>query len=120
MNLLIAGGRDFRDTEALRNYLYMLGNADMFKHETSVRIVSGMAKGADTCAVEIAKSAGFELMEYPAQWETYGKSAGYRRNTEMAAIADVLVACWDGKSRGTKHMITTMKNLGKPVHILPY
>ena len=42
-------------------------------------------------------------------WDKYGKSAGYIRNTEMAEAGDILVAFWDGKSKGTEHMINIMK-----------
>lgn len=48
------------------------------------------------------------------------KQAGCIRNTEMAMNADTLVAFWDGKSHGTKHMISTAKRLGLDVHIVKY
>lgn len=35
----------------------------------------------------------------------------------MAGYADALIAIWDGKSRGTAHMIETMKKLGKPTFV---
>lgn len=43
-----------------------------------------------------------------------------RRNKAMAEAAYVLVAFWDGKSRGTGNMINTMKKLGKPVKIVAF
>lgn len=46
-----------------------------------------------------------KLKLYPADWKKYGSSAGYIRNDEMAKYADCLIAFWDGKSKGTKHMI---------------
>ena len=52
-----------------------------------------------------------------ADWETYGKSAGYRRNVDMAESADALVALWDGVSNGTKHMINIARQKGLRVHV---
>ena len=37
--------------------------------------------------------------------DVHGKKAGYLRNVDMAEYADALVAFWDGKSKGTGHMI---------------
>ena len=39
------------------------------------------------------------------------------RNHEMVEYADALVAVWDGKSRGTQHMILNMQKTGKPVYV---
>ena len=63
-----------------------------------------MAAGVDTLAVRYAMQHGIELIKMPADW-SIGKSAGYRRNEQMADIADALIAVWDGTSRGTMHMI---------------
>ena len=55
-----------------------------------------------------AKEKGCLLKIFPVlpdEWDKYGKSAGYRRNVQMAEYADSCVVFWDGKSRGTKHMI---------------
>ena len=62
----------------------------------------------------------------PANWDLYGKSAGFRRNIEMAdyAIADnsrgILLAFWDGKSKGTKHMIDIANKYKMEVNIVYY
>ncbi len=64
-----------------------------------------MARGADKLGYDWGKANNIPIAEFPADWNRYGKSAGYRRNVEMAKNADALLALWDGKSRGTRHMI---------------
>jgi hypothetical protein len=59
----------------------------------------------------------FDFECYPALWDVYGKSAGYRRNADIVKAADRIVAFWDGKSSGTKHTIKLAKQAGKPVEI---
>jgi hypothetical protein len=59
-------------------------------------------------------------LHFPPDWKKYGKSAGYRRNKEMAEVADALVAFWDGKSKGTANMIDLMRKAGKPLKIVYY
>lgn len=56
-----------------------------------------------------AKENGIDLAIFPAEWDKYGKRAGYLRNEQMADHADSLIAFWDGKSKGTKHMIDIAK-----------
>lgn len=53
------------------------------------------------------------VKKFPADWGGLGKRAGYLRNEQMADYADALIAVWDGKSKGTKHMIdvATVKEL---------
>lgn len=70
-------------------------------------IVSGGARGADKLGEVYAKDNGYNLRIFPADWNTHGYKAGFLRNEEMAEYADALAAFWDGKSRGTKHMIST-------------
>lgn len=64
-----------------------------------------------------ARRNNVPVEKYPANWDKYGKSAGYIRNEEMAKVADSLLAIWDGKSRGTKHMIDIATKKGLTVFI---
>lgn len=99
MKVIIAGSRtlSFNDTIAAINHC-------PFKHEISV-VISGTAKGVDRHGEEWAKLNNIPVIQYPANWNKFGKRAGYVRNEEMAQNADALIAVWDGVSKGTKHMI---------------
>lgn len=68
-------------------------------------IISGGARGADALGEAWAAVTQTKCEKYPADWDKYGKSAGYKRNEQMASNADALIALWDGESKGTKHMI---------------
>lgn len=114
MNIIIAGGRDFND------YKLLCEKLDFLFQNIKPVIVCGEAKGADSLGRRYAKEHGLEILSFPAEWNKYGKSAGYRRNEEMGKAADGLVAFWDGKSKGTKHMIDYMHKLGKKVKIVTY
>lgn len=106
--VIVAGSRTFNDYEMLHHTLnHLLEDCD------GITIISGDAQGADQLGTRYAEAKGYKVMHFPANWQKYGKSAGYKRNEEMAKHADALVAFWDGKSRGTKHMIdiATKKNL---------
>ena len=74
-----------------------------------ITIVSGTAKGADKLGELYGKQNDYPIKKFPADWDAFGKSAGYRRNVEMAEYADMLIAFWDGKSKGTEHMINIAK-----------
>lgn len=100
--VIIAGSRDFSDYDFLRNTMdYLLQNIT----DRKIIIICGMARGADTLGEQYAKFKKYEIRYFPADWEKFGKSAGYIRNKQMAQNADALVAFWDGISRGTKLMI---------------
>jgi len=90
----------------------------LFRHFPNVtEVVSGMAKGPDTAGRDVAHDYDIKCTDFPADWEQHGKAAGIIRNKEMGDYADGLLAIWDGKSRGTKHMIEYMLNLNKPIHV---
>ena len=86
------------------------------KHSTISEVVCGMAKGADTAGKEWAEFYDIRVRLFPAYWRA-GKAAGFRRNNMIASYADALLAIWDGKSGGTRHMINRMRQLGKITHI---
>lgn len=115
--VIVAGGRDFRDYEMLKSRLdKLLARYD----PQDLAIVCGEAKGADSLGKRYAMERGIALVSYPAEWDKYGKAAGFVRNTQMAENADALIAFWDGKSRGTKHMIETAQKAGLKIRIIHY
>lgn len=69
------------------------------------QVVCGGADGADRLGKDFAEANGIPIRMFTADWDKYGKKAGVLRNVQMANHADALIAIWDGKSKGTKHMI---------------
>ena len=118
LKLIVAGGRDFAYPDLLACTINEF--ADGKYKDYAVSIVSGKARGADMLAYQFAVQNNIKVYSFPADWASYGKGAGFRRNEEMGRFADALVAFWDGQSRGTEHMIKFMKSLGKPVDIIRY
>jgi hypothetical protein len=110
VKVIIAGSRSVDD---YGHVVHALRQAPFSVDE----VVSGTARGADQLGELWAKRFGVPCKRFPADWSTYGKSAGFIRNQQMAEYADALIAIWDGKSRGTKHMIDVMNALGKPVFV---
>jgi SLOG family YspA-like protein len=80
-------------------------------------IISGTARGADQLGERWAQENGIPLHKMPADWNKHGKSAGYKRNLQMAECADALIALWDGESRGTVHMIRLAREAGLRVFV---
>ncbi|GEK52369.1 DUF4326 domain-containing protein [Vreelandella venusta] len=117
MNLIVAGGRDFNDYERLSAVIFDFAD----KHPNrAITVVSGMARGADKLAWEFCRRENVKCIEMPADWDQYGKRAGYIRNEAMADISHALIAFWDGKSRGTKHMIDIAYTLRLDVQVEKY
>ena len=82
-------------------------------------VLSGTARGPDQWGERWAgelSSVGIE--RYPADWDAHGRAAGPKRNSEMAAEADALLAFWDGESAGTRDMITKARSAGLDVTVV--
>ena len=97
MKVIIAGSREIHDIAIVRTAM----NNSKFD---ITEVVSGCARGVDKLGEKVATERGIIIKKFPADWSR-GKGAGFERNFEMANYADALIAVWDGKSRGTKHMI---------------
>jgi hypothetical protein len=113
MKIIIAGGRYFSDYDRLYKSC-----SKILEKILDIEIVSGTAKGADMLGERFSKDNGYKLKQFPADWDKFGKSAGYRRNAEMAKYADALIAFWDGNSRGTKNMIDLAEKANLKVRII--
>jgi hypothetical protein len=115
MKVIIAGGRYFD------NYDLLCQKVDYYlSRQSKVEIVSGAAKGADKLGERYAEERQYPIKRFIADWGTWGKRAGYLRNEEMAEYADALIAFWDGRSKGTKHMINLAKKLNLSIRIIRY
>lgn len=115
MRVVIAGGRDFSDYSLLCKKCDKILNS-----QKDIEIVSGNANGADKLGERYAREKGYTLKQFPANWDKYGKGAGYIRNKEMAEYADALIAFWDGSSKGTKHMIDLAKQNNLKIRVIYY
>lgn len=86
--------------------------------QKDIEIVSGGARGADQLGELYAKSKGFALKRFPANWDVHGISAGIKRNIEMAEYADALIAFWNNKSSGTRNMINEAKKRDLKIRVI--
>jgi hypothetical protein len=102
--LAIVGSRKFAHFESVRAFVRRL------KRTTTV--VSGGAPGVDTIAADEAVKCRLSVDVFEADWDRFGRSAGYKRNAEMIATVDGLVAFWDGRSRGTQNAIFLARQRG--------
>lgn len=113
MKVVIAGGRTFKSRR--------LTHRTLIEYQDSITtVLCGMAGGADEEGYVWARMLDIPVDEYPADWDGEGKKAGYLRNMDMGNDADGLIAFWDGKSKGTKHMINYMTKLEKPITVFHY
>lgn len=84
----------------------------------TTEIISGGAKGIDACAREYAVSHGIKLTEFLPEYEKYGRSAPLKRNITIIENADLVLAFWDGKSRGTKFVIEKCYEIEKRIYVI--
>ena len=111
--VIVAGSRTFTDfTLMVKKLDKFLANLD------NVEIVSGGARGADLLGVRYADIHDLPVKWFLADWDKHGKSAGYRRNEEMANYATHLVAFWDGQSKGTAHMVAVARRVALEVRVV--
>lgn len=111
MRTIIAGSRSITDLRLLEKVIEDSGFL-------ITEVVCGGARGVDDLGRKWAGNGNrLPVKLFPAKWDEFGKSAGYRRNAEMAEYGEALIALWDGISRGTKHMIDIATKKGLKVYV---
>ena len=112
IKLMVCGSRSITNKELV----YQLIDACIERNfpNEEITIIEGEAKGVDSIAKQWAIDHNKQIEAYPAKWDLYGKSAGYRRNVDMVKACDHCLIIWDGKSKGTKHDIDLCEQLKKP------
>lgn len=111
MKVLVCGSRTWDNGIRMRQRFDRL--------PPDAEIIHGNAKGADKWADYTARATGRPYRRFPADWNTHGKRAGILRNIQMLdERPDLVLAFWDGKSRGTAHTIGEARKRGIPVEII--
>lgn len=113
MKVIVAGSREFNN----ESFIFQKLDELLSKYQ-DVEIVEGACRGVDLIARKYAIKHDLGLKEFPAQWNAYGKAAGGIRNDQMAKYSDVLIAFYDGSSKGTGNMIRAAKREGLKIHIV--
>ena len=94
-------------------------NVDIEKYISACdEIVSGGARGVDSCAAEYARLKGIKLTEFLPQYELYGRAAPIVRNKKIVDHADAVMVFWDGRSRGTLSVIKYAEKVKKECKII--
>lgn len=115
--ILVVGSRNYNNYKEFCNVLdYLLSHY----YPENVTLISGGAKGADSLAEQYAKSRGIDIIVMKADWNAYGKKAGYIRNEAMhKALSEYsnrhVIAFWDEESKGTAHSFLLAKKYQNPI-----
>ena len=86
--------------------------------EGTTEIVSGGARGIDTCAADYARSHGLILTEFKPDYRRFGRGAPLKRNLEIVDYADFVLIFWDGASHGSRFVADTCAKTGKPYRVI--
>ncbi len=109
--IAVVGSRSFADAVLLYKHLIPLA---------PFILISGGAQGADTFAEEFADDHGLAKAIHKPDWDTHGRSAGFKRNQLIVDDAEHLIAFWDGKSKGTAHSIKLAREKGLVVDVVRF
>lgn len=111
MRLLVCGGRDYADWNALHARL----DALLKERGRASVLIHGGARGADTIAGEWAEGNGIPVLVFHAEWEKYGKAAGSIRNKRMLVEGqpDLVIGFPGGP--GTANMVFQARQERVPV-----
>lgn len=110
MKTILAGSRSITSVGALYDAIRASG----FE---ITEVVCGEARGVDAMGRWWAESHRIPVAKFPADWDKHGRQAGYLRNVQMGNYAEALIAIWDGRSRGTRHMIDIATKNGLKVYV---
>ena len=109
MKLAIIGSRQLQ-IDDLRKYL----------PDGVSEIVTGGARGVDTCAMQYAEAHSIVLKTFLPDYQRYGRAAPLRRNLQIIEYTDKVLAFWDGESRGTRYVINECRQRGIPICVYLY
>lgn len=114
--IAVIGSRTFSNYPQFCKIMHKL----ISSYDNQVELISGGADGADSMAKQFSEEFYINIDVFPAEWDKYGKSAGYRRNHTIWENSDIGIAFWDGKSKGTAHSFDIAKSQKKTLYVFNY
>lgn len=128
LRIIVAGSRGFYDyqllSDTLMDYLAEMDDKDVVDNPSQVKFISGTCRGADVLGEQFAYTYEYDVIRFSVECDLYGKAADYKQSEEIVKFASeaygVLIAFWDGQSKGTKHMIDLANKYGLEVHVVNY
>jgi predicted Rossmann fold nucleotide-binding protein DprA/Smf involved in DNA uptake len=110
LRVAIVGSRHFSEPDRVTEYVNLL--------PARALIVTGSASGVDAAATKAARAKGIPVQVMPASLEEISDaSKAAARNQRLIDACDVLVAFWDGSSKGTRATVDRALDSGKEVHV---
>ena len=107
--IVIGGCRDYNNYELFKSHLDEIIESE----KDEIIIISGHCSGVDLMGERYAEENSFKVEIFLPEWEKYGRAAGPIRNRKMVNTSDIVIAFWDGKSKGTKSLISYAEKVGK-------
>ncbi len=122
MKLAIIGSRGFSDYHLLQmtmqQWFDWAPEGKQLTHRAITEVISGGAYGADSLGARWATECSLALTVFKPDWNKHGKAAGFIRNVDIVTAADMVLALWNGESKGTQHSLGIAKRLKKPTLII--
>jgi len=115
MKIAVVGTRSFKDYECFKEVM-----DEFLQNFDNVEFISGGAEGADSLALRYAKEKGLAIKIFFPDWKRYHRGAGKERNKQIWKEADMGIAFWNAKSRGTAHSLKLAQKLNKTLWIYDY
>jgi hypothetical protein len=123
IKILICGSRGWKDPTPINA---IIAGYDVLAEGAGEKliIVHGHApKGADAIADRLGRQWGAEVIREPADWDQYGKAAGFIRNQRMLDnhkldLNAVYAFRAYGKSNGTDDMVDRSEKAGIPTFVI--
>lgn len=106
MKVAVIGSRNIKEVDL-----------ELYLPEETTEIISGGAKGVDTIAREFALKNNIKFKEFLPDYKKYGRYAPLKRNISIIGASDIVIAFWDGESKGTEFVIKECKKMSIDCHV---